>query len=639
MGNYEQLKAAITNVIKTNGTQSITGQVLQNTLLTMINSLGDNYQFVGIAATDTNPGTPDQNVFYLAGEGTYTNFSNLTIDVGQLGVLKWNGTWSKQVLEIGSGGGNMILDWNTDLATTRKQVLTKYRKPGIQISYKFENKYWINEQYIGTNTNDIEWVKDINWNIVNENFFVSKKDAIYSLNKDYLRLRAYYSFSGKSIGDEAPNDVSKYNTDNPPLGCVKIQIYKGQNITLNSKGLIPAYPPYVIADVDNIITEIADESDYSLNPKTINVESDGYLYLNCQGVSEVDNFEVFVMRGTYLDSIKDLANQALLETKKALYQLGVKEGDNYISGKYYNTDGSFSTSGTFHCYYTNPISCKEGDKFYYNGQAFGNAANYVMFNGGVKVSSETFTGSKEVVIPSGVDSIVFASLANTTEPIPFTLMFDSVLQQYLMDKIGVVPRAENYLYGKKWNVVGDSEAAGDTVSGTTKLTCYAKKLSERNNIILNNQAVGGSKIVSGGSNSLIDNYLNWIESDTDYISSHIGYNDTFDEAEPNDSTDITKFKGAYNVFIEGVLKNYPRAKFFVIIPYYFEKTDNRIKRAEWIKDRCKFYNIPFLDIVEKCGLNYSIQEQKDIWFGDQVHLYPIGHERISYIIEQFMRSL
>ena len=128
MGNYEQLKQAVSSVIKTNGTQSITGKVLQNTLLTIINSLGDNYQFVGVATTATNPGTPDQNVFYLAGEGTYVNFSNLTIDVGQLGVLKWNGTWSKQTLEVGAGGGNMILDWNTDVATTRKQVISKLRK-------------------------------------------------------------------------------------------------------------------------------------------------------------------------------------------------------------------------------------------------------------------------------------------------------------------------------------------------------------------------------------------------------------------------------------------------------------------------------------------------------------------------------
>lgn len=166
MGNYKQLKAAITNVIKTNGTQSITGQVLQNTLLTMINSLGDNYQFVGVATTATNPGTPDQNVFYIAGEGTYTNFSNLSIEPGELGVLKWNGSWSKDVLYIGSGGGNMILDWNTNVATTRKQVKLKNRKAGLIIAYKKNNAEWINEQYIGTVLTDASWINDIYWEAI-----------------------------------------------------------------------------------------------------------------------------------------------------------------------------------------------------------------------------------------------------------------------------------------------------------------------------------------------------------------------------------------------------------------------------------------------------------------------------------------
>lgn len=221
MGNYEQLKQAVSNVIKSNGTQAITGQVLQNTLLTMINSLGGNYQFVGIASTSTNPGTPDQNVFYLAGEGTYTNFSNLTIDAGQLGVLKWNGTWSKQVLEIGSGGGNMILNWNTDISTTRKQVLQKYRKPGIQISYKEPEKGWINEQYIGTSISDSEWIKDTNWEkIVNETELknleskVDENDDILDnkINKTALRETKFSRINSSEIY-ESVNVVSNGRVD------------------------------------------------------------------------------------------------------------------------------------------------------------------------------------------------------------------------------------------------------------------------------------------------------------------------------------------------------------------------------------------------------------------------------------------
>ena len=100
MANWATLKTAIANVIKTNGNQEITGALLQNTLNNMVNSLGENYTFVGIATPITNPGAPDGNVFYLAGEGTYPNFSSITIDQGQLGILKWNGSWEKIFLEI-----------------------------------------------------------------------------------------------------------------------------------------------------------------------------------------------------------------------------------------------------------------------------------------------------------------------------------------------------------------------------------------------------------------------------------------------------------------------------------------------------------------------------------------------------------
>ena len=64
--SWSTLKAAIINVIKTNGNQEITGQIMQNTLLSIISIVGENATFAGIATPETNPGTPDQNVFYIA---------------------------------------------------------------------------------------------------------------------------------------------------------------------------------------------------------------------------------------------------------------------------------------------------------------------------------------------------------------------------------------------------------------------------------------------------------------------------------------------------------------------------------------------------------------------------------------------
>ena len=92
MANYATLKAAIQQVVKTNGNNEITGALLQQSLLAMVNSLGNGFLYAGIATPTTNPGTPDQNVFYLASTaGTYSNFGP-----NEWAILKYNGTWTKE---------------------------------------------------------------------------------------------------------------------------------------------------------------------------------------------------------------------------------------------------------------------------------------------------------------------------------------------------------------------------------------------------------------------------------------------------------------------------------------------------------------------------------------------------------------
>lgn len=107
MGNYEDLKNAIASVIKNNGNGEITGDLLQETLLSMVSNLGRYATFAGIAKTTTNPGTPDQKVFYIAAEqGVYANFNAIEVEENQLVILtNSTGQWSKQVITSISGGG------------------------------------------------------------------------------------------------------------------------------------------------------------------------------------------------------------------------------------------------------------------------------------------------------------------------------------------------------------------------------------------------------------------------------------------------------------------------------------------------------------------------------------------------------
>lgn len=111
MGNYEELKAAVASVIKANGNQEITGQVLQNTLTTLISQIGVNATFAGIATPSTAPGTPDQNVFYIAGQsGTYPNFNAIVLDNEVAILSNKSGTWVKTTIGFATndGIGNVI---------------------------------------------------------------------------------------------------------------------------------------------------------------------------------------------------------------------------------------------------------------------------------------------------------------------------------------------------------------------------------------------------------------------------------------------------------------------------------------------------------------------------------------------------
>lgn len=102
MANYSILKAAVEAVVKTNGNQEITGANLQTTILSIIDSLGAGYQFMGVATPSTTPpSSPDYNIAYIGGAGTYANFGTMyTVPAGSVGVFKYDGSWSMTSVEL-----------------------------------------------------------------------------------------------------------------------------------------------------------------------------------------------------------------------------------------------------------------------------------------------------------------------------------------------------------------------------------------------------------------------------------------------------------------------------------------------------------------------------------------------------------
>ena len=101
---YELLKSAIKAVIRENGNEEITGDILQDVLIAIIDELGLGSQFLGIATTETVPPVVspynDSKLFYIAKEtGVYPNF-NLEVGEREIGIFILKGdTWIKEVVK------------------------------------------------------------------------------------------------------------------------------------------------------------------------------------------------------------------------------------------------------------------------------------------------------------------------------------------------------------------------------------------------------------------------------------------------------------------------------------------------------------------------------------------------------------
>ena len=112
MANYTNLINSIKAVIKQNGTNDITGQLMQDVLVAMTNSIGRFAAFAGTAMPSTNPNNPDQTVYYLTSiPGTYVNFGGIVVPPDRLVALhNISGSWEMVVVVTFSDGGTISID-------------------------------------------------------------------------------------------------------------------------------------------------------------------------------------------------------------------------------------------------------------------------------------------------------------------------------------------------------------------------------------------------------------------------------------------------------------------------------------------------------------------------------------------------
>lgn len=100
--NYNTLRTAIAAVIKTPANPQISGAILQQQLIGIVNALDLGALYLGMASTNTVPSTEANGFYFATTEGTYTNFLNsgstaLTVSKGEIALfVKSGNAWAKE---------------------------------------------------------------------------------------------------------------------------------------------------------------------------------------------------------------------------------------------------------------------------------------------------------------------------------------------------------------------------------------------------------------------------------------------------------------------------------------------------------------------------------------------------------------
>ncbi len=334
MANYNILKAAIVSAIKQNGNNEITGNLLQQQLLAMVNSLGAGYQFAGVATPTTNPGTPDFNVFYFAGPGTYQYFDGVTIPEQNIGLLSYNGAWNVSTIQTMPFSAETILNdivqlydgetpiyprtraeavfFDDDTEKTLDQKMAEIDVDGInqqieEINYELEHESgpnYVNDSKIYSNGNVVanegtiasDFIPYVPGSSVLWVYGGAMNQAyicFYDENKSYIS-EAYWPGGSGTQRSVTASDIQRYAPNAKYLRASFLADYPGALISLDGAtvwvpssggrgGIIPALEALEQKveeiDIDAVNAEIQ-ELDAELNNSEPNYLSDSKIYSN-----------------------------------------------------------------------------------------------------------------------------------------------------------------------------------------------------------------------------------------------------------------------------------------------------------------------------------------------------------------------
>ena len=654
MGAYTNLKNAIKQVIKQNGNQEITGQLLQNTLLSMVDTLGTDYKYCGIATPTTVPSTDEGNMYYFAKEsGSYTNFTdsahtNLHIDEQGLYVFTKNAEtdwWSSENLvsitqELGDSKDKTISQKaindaiNDAIEGVKKEVIKNYF-PGFCYTQneKFNNKQIPKTYIYSVGMSNILRVPTSNFTVRNvpikgtyESYIVP---AIIYLNKNFSLV----SVSEESTDGTISVDVSKLDNS---IFYMCVQGHKGYSpiieyTQLNNLKLDTGISLFSILYTNDAINDANDAIEgvkkeviknyfpgfcYTQNEK-FNNKQIPKTYIYSVGMSNIlrvptSNFTVrnVPIKGTYESYIVP----AIIYLNKNFSLVSVSEE---------STDGTISVD----------VSKLDNSIFYMCVQGHKGYSPII-----------EYTQLNNLKLDTGISL--------------FSILYTNDAINDANDAIEGVKKEviKNYLYSKKILAVGDSMVQGHSLSDSKNQTWLAK-IAIRNNMTRYNKGTNGAKLAKIEYNGTTDNsvFSKICESNTsqyisddllstlDYILIYAGTNDIQNDVQIGDidSNIATEFCGAINSICKNLQSRAPKAHIGFISPQLRAGIEQKCQTyIDALKKVCAKYSIPVYDQGLNSGICWSNANLKNaLTLNDTYHLNENGMEFISYKYEAFLRSI
>lgn len=218
-----------------------------------------------------------------------------------------------------------------------------------------------------------------------------------------------------------------------------------------------------------------------------------------------------------------------------------------------------------------------------------------------------------------------------------SLNVDNIANKKILENIALRYKNKNITF------VGDSITVGFVDRP------FPLIVGENLNANIINLGVSGSAItVVGGRTDSFFERKHTIPQNSDLILIFGGTNDFGHDSPMGNNFTIStdNFYGSLIQFIEYVLSSYPNSKLAFITPLHREGEymSNAYAYAledyvEVIKDCCKHYGIPYLDLYNDLGINPNISSHKTLYMNDGLHPNELCHEIIATKITDFIRRI